>query len=448
MHHDHAPIRSKSVAGRSEDSAVIIDIAAAQAFVRWQQASHPMSSSAGDITPGSASSDASIADSEPAHKGRFRGLRHWLSDFSLKRSSAEDKHAGATSRLRHQHTTSSQSLRSRFNNLDAAAFTRRANSPLSTSSTTSRSEASLPDHPLDHATQMAAFLDANIYEYSDTLHHVLKYYLGRIFFAPVECAAICRAQRILNMDCGGTDTWTREVALMFPAAEVWNMSERTDDCSYSYQRPRRNSATFRLNTSSPSNVHHTSDKLVDVASWSGERFDYVHRRFLHPLLTDKRWSSIVPQMFHVCRPGGIVELASIGLDFLDGDDDPDVAGFKRSLAGLMRKAYLMHDDAAQLDQALMKAGFVDIKRQLHHIPCGEWGDLAGRLLEGVLRDAFGTMPDCPLAALSPADLAAYGDLVDTCLQRLTEWRAHFSVVVYTAQRPEQAFDDISIYPAV
>ncbi|KAI8052980.1 hypothetical protein BDF22DRAFT_743656 [Syncephalis plumigaleata] len=471
MHqNDQMHTRSKSLAGSTGSNIVAINIAAAQEFANLRHTPPMVSVSVGDMTPDSATSDSSSVGNEPI-KGRFRGLRHWLSDFNLKRTSnqhgdgsgsastTDGKHSSnAISRLRHRNTGSTQSLRARFNTHLEPAFIRRAHSPSSASMTSLSNHSSSADsftsmdnnhyYQFDRATQMTIFLDASIYEYSDTLHHVFKYYLGRTFYAPIDGATNDRAQRILNMDCGGTDTWAREVALLFPTAEVWNMSERMDDCNYSYKRTRRQSATFSLNSPNPSNFRHTNDKLADLASWSGELFDFVHRRFLHPLLSDSRWSSIVPEMFQVCRPGGMVELSYIGLEFINERNDSEAVQFKEFLNSLLCKANLLHSGELKLDQLLMQAGFVNVKRELHYVPCGEWGDLTGRLLEGVLRDAFSTMTEFPLAALPSSDIAVYDNLVDVCLQRLTKWRAHFSFAVYTAQKPEQAFDGISMYPAV
>jgi hypothetical protein len=185
-----------------------------------------------------------------------------------------------------------------------------------------------------------------------------------------------------------------------------------------------------------------------VASWSGELFDFVHRRFLHPLLTDSRWSTIVPEVFQVCRPGGMVELSYIGLEFIDGHNDSEAVQFKEFLNNILHKADLLHSNESGLNQLLMEAGFINVKRQVHYVPCGKWGNLTGRLLEGALRDAFATMTEFPLAALPSTDIAIYDNLVNVCLRHLAKWRAHFSFAVYTAQKPEQAFDGISMYPAV
>ncbi|KAI9593666.1 hypothetical protein BDF19DRAFT_467014 [Syncephalis fuscata] len=432
--HNKAHGRSKSSIGQAAACIPSINVIAAQELVNAQRAPQIMGMSMGDMTPDSASSDASMSSDEGS-KQRFRGLRHWISDLNLKRTGSEHKQNAGTNRMHRLNTGSSQSLRSRFNNLDAP-FIRRSNSPLSASSTSlattpSQLDESVAGDQKEREVQLALFLDASIYEYSDTLHHVFKYYLGQIYFASIDCAATSKPQRILNMDCGGTDIWAREMACMYPTADVWNMSERIDNPNYGFKRPRRQSLTFSLSNSSPPNLHFTDNKLSNVSSWSGELFDYVHRRFFHPLLADSRWSAIIPEMFQVCRPGGFVELSSIELDFVDVNNNPEAADFKRVLSSLLHKLGLQHDGSLKFEQILANAGFIHINRQTHYLPCGQWGDLTGRLLEGILRDTFSSIP--PFHA---------------CLQQLNEWRSHFCFTVYTAQKPEQAFDEISMYPAV
>jgi hypothetical protein len=279
MHqNDRVHTHNKSLAGSTGSNIVAINIAAAQEFVNLRRTPPIVNMTTGSMTRDSVISDASSIDNAPV-KTRFRGLRHWLSDFNLKRNSnnhnngkTNDKQSSrATSQLQPRNTGSSQSLRTRFNTHLELTFIRRANSLSSASmasiaTNSSKSDVSVVvDHPyqLDHAIQMAVFLDAIIYEYSDTLHHVFKYCLGRTFFAPIDGTMNGRAQRILNMDCGGTDTWAREMAFLFPTAEVWNMNERMNDCNYSYKRSRRQSAIFSLNSPNPSNFHHTNDKLAD-----------------------------------------------------------------------------------------------------------------------------------------------------------------------------------------
>lgn len=122
------------------------------------------------------------------------------------------------------------------------------------------------------------------------LHHEIMLNLlgGEIHLAPVESP-----QRILDVGTG-TGIWAIDAADKFPAAEVIG----TD---LSPIQPRW----------VPPNCRFEVDDAELEWTFKPESFDFVHARNLAQSISD--WKKLMGEIYRCTQPGGIVELAELGV---------------------------------------------------------------------------------------------------------------------------------------
>ncbi|KIK66784.1 hypothetical protein GYMLUDRAFT_218232 [Collybiopsis luxurians FD-317 M1] len=137
-------------------------------------------------------------------------------------------------------------------------------------------------------------------------------------------------------------------------------------------------------TPHPPNINFSVHSVVDLpAEWSGS-FSYAHQRLLVGALNASRWRKAVSELFRVLSPGGQLELVD-----QDINGSPfGIGPWSKKLDSLILKLYadwgVVNDLGEFLPPILAEVGFVDIRREVRHIPVGRSGEHGFRSDEWVV----------------------------------------------------------------
>jgi hypothetical protein len=104
-------------------------------------------------------------------------------------------------------------------------------------------------------------------------------------------------------------------------------------------------------------------------------FDYVHQRFLSPLLPTSRWQSLIHELARVTRPGGWIELVEYGSAYENAGPNTQqfLDWWKNTTLKQGGDLMLMQ----HLKQMLQNAGITNIEQRTISVPLGTWGSVTG-----------------------------------------------------------------------
>jgi ubiquinone/menaquinone biosynthesis C-methylase UbiE len=271
----------------------------------------------------------------------------------------------------------------------------------------------------------------NIHAGFDIIHHLFKYHLGFAFVALPDQPSLTNICRILDI-AGGSNAHARELALLFPNAEVYLV----DDID--------GAANTCFDETPPMNLVVKQCVFASGLPFPDNHFDYVQQRFLLFLLADTRWLPMAHEIFRVCAPGGRVEVVEIDFTLGKCHGDPKAARLTEIIEKSMRKAEADVDAIRHFDQLLAHVGFTSVKCRTYDIPCGEWGGLSGRILEKQLQRFLQQMGTLAVDTGLITSVEEYEELYHYCLDHLKDWCSHLRLYVYTAIKP--ADTDEIVYP--
>ncbi|OJJ42495.1 hypothetical protein ASPZODRAFT_20461 [Penicilliopsis zonata CBS 506.65] len=197
--------------------------------------------------------------------------------------------------------------------------------------------------------------DADEQDRMDFLHHIYSMIFGgKLHLAPLENFS----GRILDLGTG-TGIWAIDFADEHPAAEVIG-----NDLS-----------PIQPGWVPPNCVFEVDDFEAD---WHYTKpFDFIHGRSLAGAVKDM--DRLTKQAFENLKPGGYLELKSIGMaTFCDGDQE----GYLKKAPSTNQMCRLIHEASSKFgkqmqdfsgwEESLKAAGFVDIVADVVKVPMSAW----------------------------------------------------------------------------
>lgn len=244
----------------------------------------------------------------------------------------------------------------------------------------------------------------------DVQHYALREALGGNYVAPIQRPAVV-------LDVGaGTGQWAFDVCARFPESLVIGLD----------LEPGKPGA--------PANYRFVRGNLLQGLPFPSDRFDFVHQRLLMSGVPVKSWSAVVEDLVRVTRPGGWIEL-------VEGANQPESAGpATERLAEMLNRLARSHgiDSTGiifrSLDDYLVRAGVMDVKRHTLALPLGEWGGWVGSLMASDGRALYTRLADVFQARFGISAKECL-DLILTAQQEWEEHHSTYSFAVAYGRRP-------------
>lgn len=122
----------------------------------------------------------------------------------------------------------------------------------------------------------------------------------------------------------------------------------------------------------PPNCTFEVDDVEKPWLWK-EPFDYIHSAYLAQGIRD--WTTYTKQIYDGLRPGGVVQLLELNVEFTTDDDSVPKGGYieryQEAYNEAAKKAGLKNP-VAELGDYLRGAGFVDVAVVVRKLPVGPW----------------------------------------------------------------------------
>ncbi|CAO3587293.1 unnamed protein product [Absidia cylindrospora] len=196
------------------------------------------------------------------------------------------------------------------------------------------------------------------------LHFLLKYAFKGNVIAPVIPKLKQSKAQVLDIGCGG-GTWVLEMASEYPSAEFYGI-----DFLPSFPK-----------TVKSTNAHFSQHNFLSTLPFPNSSLDFVHMRFMLPVLTRTQLETILGEIARVLKPLGTVEIVDVDLRIQRPGtlcqsllNDELRNAFQRNQIELLQS----HQLSALLMPQSSGDGFVDIHQQQVTIPLG-WGGQVGQV---------------------------------------------------------------------
>ncbi len=191
-------------------------------------------------------------------------------------------------------------------------------------------------------------------------HHFLHELLHGQYLAPIPA----ETDALLDVGCG-TGIWMRDMARLFPRAEVVGLDIKLPTCTLP----------------PPANCRFVQGNVLDGLPFPAQHFAFTHQRLLVAAIPALHWPFVVSEMARVTRPGGFVELVEASDIFTNtGPATATLLGWWRLAA---RQTGFDASLMAHLDTMLLNAGLHGVVGRQLRVPLGRW---AGRWGEGMAKD--------------------------------------------------------------
>ena len=124
----------------------------------------------------------------------------------------------------------------------------------------------------------------------------------------------------------------------------------------------------------PSNMEFQVDDIENDWSYHDESFDYIHIRYMATAIRD--WSRLIDRCYGTLRPGGIIEIIDMDLNYTsdDGTVTPKnrLRVFFDQLVSAMGTRGIRLTIAPEVPMILNNTGFVNIRYENPKLPMGWW----------------------------------------------------------------------------
>ncbi|KAH7219756.1 S-adenosyl-L-methionine-dependent methyltransferase [Fusarium oxysporum] len=124
----------------------------------------------------------------------------------------------------------------------------------------------------------------------------------------------------------------------------------------------------------PPNVRFELEDATSNWTWSNDRFDFVHMRYLIGAIAD--WGALFKEAFRCCKPGGFVESVEVNPTFLSDDETASDVMAVQTWNKLFREASKTFGRSfCEIEgdvEFLAAAGFVDLQVTDFKVPVGGW----------------------------------------------------------------------------
>jgi ubiquinone/menaquinone biosynthesis C-methylase UbiE len=197
----------------------------------------------------------------------------------------------------------------------------------------------------------------------DFQHYILRQVFKGDFLAPVA-----NPHAILDVGTG-TGRWAREVATLFPAANVVGLDVNPPPVDEQAQA----SAMDR----GPSNYVFVPGNILEGLPFADASFDFVHMRLLVLALPHDRWPFVVSELIRVTRPGGWVETVETTPVEHGG---PAMDQIIRWTTTLLQRRGIDFMDGSRVGDLLQAQGLANVVSRRVELPMGAHGGRVGKLL--------------------------------------------------------------------
>jgi len=197
----------------------------------------------------------------------------------------------------------------------------------------------------------------------DFQHFVLRQAFKGNFVAPVE-----NPYAILDVGTG-TGRWAREVATVFPTANVIGLDLNPPQMD---EKAEAGGEELR----SP-NYAFVAGNILEGLPFADGSFDFVHMRLLVLALPHDRWPFVVNELIRVTRPGGWVESVEVIEDQQGG---PAVDQIMAWVSAMLQRRGIDIRDGARVADLLQAQGLANVFTRRVEVPIGVHGDRVGKLM--------------------------------------------------------------------
>jgi ubiquinone/menaquinone biosynthesis C-methylase UbiE len=186
-------------------------------------------------------------------------------------------------------------------------------------------------------------------------HYALKTHLGSNIIAPLT-----DPHDILDVGCG-EGLWALDVAKSLPTSRVVGL-DRGSLRAFPYHDP----SNFLMVI---------GDFLEGPLPFAEMSFDYVHQRFLSPLVPTSRWPRLIADLARVARPGGWIEVVEYGSAYANAGPNT------QQMLDWWKKTTTKQGGDLTLRQHLVpmlqRAGIPHVEQRTISVPLGTWGSVSG-----------------------------------------------------------------------
>ncbi len=204
----------------------------------------------------------------------------------------------------------------------------------------------------------------------DFQHYVLRQAFRGNFLAPIE-----NPSAILDVGTG-TGRWAREVATVFPSANVIGLDLNT---------PPMDEQTQGKEDALPPNYAFVPGNILEGLPFADASFDFTHMRLLVLALPHDRWPYVVSELIRVTRPGGWVESVEVPADEGGG---PAVDQVMSWVAAMLQRRGIDLADGARVGALLKSQGLVNVYSRRVEVPIGVHGGRVGKLMAADILNAM------------------------------------------------------------
>jgi len=229
----------------------------------------------------------------------------------------------------------------------------------------------------------------------DFQHLVLRQAFKGNYAAPID-----KPRSILDVGTG-TARWAKEMALVFPQANVVGLDVKeplTDE-----QNVPANAADAR-----PANYSFVLGNVLEGLPFPDESFDFVHQRLLFFAIPADRWQFALSELVRVTRRGGWIEIAEGHFGYVPSGPATTTL-VDAALAALLQRG-IDPRSGPVLQDYLTRAGLTDVRHVKVDLPVGVWGGRVGTLVATDLTEAHnGSKPLVLTQGISDAEWTALRD---------------------------------------
>jgi hypothetical protein len=197
----------------------------------------------------------------------------------------------------------------------------------------------------------------------DFQHYMLRYALHGNYAAPIG-----HPSSILDVGTG-TGRWAREMAQIFPQANVVGIDVNLPPADSLAQQGKEDVR--------PPNYTFVQANLFEGLPFADSSFDFVHMRLLVMAIPHEQWPQVIDELVRVTRPGGWVESIETTILQQAGSAMSQIIRWSTTvLAG--RSVNLL--DGENVGTLLQAAGLEKVTSRPILLPCGDYGGRVGKML--------------------------------------------------------------------
>ena len=217
----------------------------------------------------------------------------------------------------------------------------------------------------EHALGIPYVLPRDLEEMNrlDFQHYVLRQAFKGNFLAPIE-----NPRAILDVGTG-TGRWAREVATVFPNANVVGLDLNIPPVD---EKAEAGGEELR-----PPNYAFAPGNILEGLPFADASFDFVHMRLLVLAMPHDRWPFVVNELIRVTRPGGWVESVEVIEDQQGGPAVDQIMGW---VAAMLQWRGIDITDGGRVGGLLQAQGLVNVFSRRIEVPIGVHGGRVGRLM--------------------------------------------------------------------